>query len=79
MREYQSRVIGRDGKLTLLFFAIQVNDRRAIRAATGLCLPDETVSVWRGDFCIYDEAPKAGHWFVWPTVSEMPEPIACPA
>jgi len=68
MIEYQSRVIDHDGKLSLLILSIHNNDRAAIRAATKLCRPNETLSVWRDDLCIYDEAPKAGLWFVWPII-----------
>jgi hypothetical protein len=78
MVEYQSRVIGRDGKLSLLILSIHTSDRSAIRAAARLCRPNETVSVWRDDLCIYDEAPKAGLWFVWPIVSANPRSIPLP-
>jgi len=69
MIEYQTRVIDRDGKLSLLVLSIHNSDRAAIQAATKLCRPNETLSVWRDDLCIYDEAPKAGPWLVWPIVS----------
>src|SRR5579859_6916357 len=53
MIEYRSRVIDRDGKLSLLVLSIHNSDRAAIQAATKLCRPNETLSVWRDDLCIY--------------------------
>lgn len=79
MDEYQSRVIGPNGNLSLMFFAIHTNNRSAIRSATGLCRPNETVSVWRDDLCIYDETSNAGLWFVWPIVSANPRSIRLPS
>ena len=75
MDEYQSRVIGPNGNLSLMIFAIHANNRSAIRSATRFCRSNETVSVWCDDLCIYDELPKAGLWFVWPIVSANPKSI----
>ena len=78
MIEYQSRIIGPNGKLSLLILSVHTSDRSAIQAATKMCRPSETVSVWRDDLCIYDEAPKAGLWFVWPIVSANPRSFSSP-
>ena len=66
MGEYQIRVIGRNGTLTLQISAIHANDAATIRAAVRLCPKRETVNVWRGDVCIYSETPKAPLKLVWP-------------
>ena len=79
MDEYQSRVIGPNGNLSLMIFAIHANNRSAIQATTRLCRPNETVTVWRDDLCIYDEGTNAGLWFVWPIVSANPKSIRLPS
>lgn len=79
MDEYQSRVIGPNGNLSLMNFAMHTNSRSAIRSVTRFCRPNETVSVWRANLCIYDELPKAGLWFVWPIVPANPRLIRLPS
>ena len=72
MEEYQTRVTDRDGKIDLETFETYPSDLAAIRTAKRLCRVGETVSVWRGDVCIYNEERKAHLKLVWPVTSGKP-------
>ena len=68
MREYQTKIIGRSGKVSLQAAKPYSNDIAAIRAARKLCGEGDFVEVWRDEVCVYDEHPKPLS-IIWPAIS----------
>jgi hypothetical protein len=66
MHEYETYVIGSNGKVSLIAAATQFSDFAAIRAAQKLCRTGQSVEVWRDDICVYSERPKKPIAPVWP-------------
>ena len=66
MHEYETRIIGNNGKVSLIAVAIQFSDFAAIRAGRKLCSTGQSVEVWRDDICVYSERPKKPIAPVWP-------------
>jgi hypothetical protein len=58
MQDYETRIIGQTGALSLLVADRHVSDFTAIRAALRLCKEGDTTQVWRGEECVYSEAPR---------------------
>jgi hypothetical protein len=58
MQEYETRIIDRTGALFLLVTDRHLSDFTAIRAALRLCKEGDTTQVWRGDECVYSDAPR---------------------
>ena len=69
MQEYETRVMGRNGKVSLIAPSSQLSDFAAIRAAKKLCGKDQYVEVWRDDVCVYSERSKSIR-LVWPVCSD---------
>jgi hypothetical protein len=58
MQDYETRIIGRSGALSLLMTDRHVSDFTAIRAALRLCKEGDTTQVWRGAECVYSDTPR---------------------
>jgi len=58
MQNYETRIIGRAGTLSLVANISYFSDFAAIRAAQKMCGKGEAVEVWREDVCIYNEPPR---------------------
>jgi hypothetical protein len=58
MLDYETRIIHRDGTLSLVAVDKHISDFTAIRAALHLCKEGDRVQVWRGDECVYADAPR---------------------
>jgi hypothetical protein len=69
MQDYETRVMGRNGKVSLIAPSSQFSDFAAIRAAKKLCGKDQYVEVWRDDVCVYSERSKSIR-LVWPVCSD---------
>jgi hypothetical protein len=65
MQEYETRIIGNNGKVSLIAVATQFSDFAAIRAGRKLCSTGQSVEVWREDICVYSERPKKPIAPVW--------------
>ena len=54
------------GALSLVAIETYFSDSAAIRAGKRLCKNGETIEVWRGDVCVYREAPAGDAALRWP-------------
>jgi hypothetical protein len=66
VEEYETSVIDRSGMLSLLVKDRHLSDFTAVRAALRLCKEGDTTQVWRGDECVYSEAPRKTPALAWP-------------
>jgi len=66
MHDYEARIIGSNGNVSLIAASTQFSDFAAIRAARKLCRTGQSVEVWRDDVCVYSERPKMPIALVWP-------------
>jgi hypothetical protein len=69
MQDYETRVMGRTGKVSLIAPSRQLSDFAAIRAAKKLSGNDQYVEVWRDDVCVYSERSRSIR-LVWPVSSD---------
>ena len=66
MQEYETNIIHRTGALSMVVTDRHLNDFTAVRAALRLCKEGDTAQVWRGDECVYSEAPRKTPALSWP-------------
>ncbi len=58
MQNYETRIVHRNGVLSLVAVDRHISDFTAIRAALKLCKEGDRVQVWRGEECVYADAPR---------------------
>jgi hypothetical protein len=65
MQNYEIKIIGSAGTVSLQVSKCYVSDLIAIRVAKKMCAVGECAEVWRDDMCIYNERAKEPLSLIW--------------